>query len=94
MATKHVFWANNENLLLLTPISLALAVLIPAAVLRGRWERLTRMIAALVAMLGLLALVLSIVPGGQENRAIAALLLPVHIALAWALALPRQVTRE
>ncbi len=88
-ATKHVFWAWNENLLLLTPISLVLVFLFPAAILSARHERAARMIAALVAVLGLIAFALAVVPGGQENRAIVALFLPVHLAFAWALALPR-----
>ena len=88
-ATKHVFWAWNENLLLLTPISLVLVFLIPAAILSARHERAARMIAALVAALGLLALVLAVAPGGQESGAIVALFLPVHLAFAWALAVPR-----
>lgn len=88
-ATKHVFWAWNENLLLFTPISLLLVVLLPAAILSVRYERAARMIAALVAALGLIAFLLAVVPGGQENRAIVALFLPVQLAFAWALALPR-----
>jgi hypothetical protein len=47
------------------------------------------MIAAMVLGLGLLALVLALLPGGEENGAVVALVLPVHLALAWALALPR-----
>ena len=90
--TKHVFWAWNENLLLLTPISLALVLLLPAAVLSARFERSARMIAAFVAVLGLVGLVCAALPGGQENRAIVALFLPVHLAFAWALALPRART--
>ena len=89
IATKHVFWAWNENVLLLTPLSLALVLLIPAAVLSGRRERAARMIASIVALLGVVAAVHAIVPGGQENGAVVALFLPVHLALAWALALPR-----
>jgi hypothetical protein len=89
LATKHVFWAYNENSLLLSPLALLLVVLIPASVLSGKAERATRMIAAVVAGLGLLALVLALLPGGEENGAVVALVLPVHLALAWALALPR-----
>ena len=89
IATKQVFWASNENVLLLTPFSLALVMLIPTAVLSERRERATRMVASIVALLGIVAGVLAIVPGGQENRAVVALLLPVHLALGWALALPR-----
>lgn len=89
LATKHVFWGYNENVLLLSPLSLLLVVLIPAALLRGKAERATRMIAAMVAAMGLLALFLAFAPGGEENGALVALALPVHLALAWALALPR-----
>jgi len=89
IATKHVFWASNENVMLLTPLSLALVLLIPAAVLSGRRERAARMIASIVALLGVVAAVHAIVPGGQENGAVVALFLPVHLALGWALALPR-----
>ncbi|MEP6730755.1 MAG: DUF4105 domain-containing protein [bacterium] len=89
LATRHVFWAYNENVLLLSPISLLLAVLIPAALLSGKAERAVRMLAALVAAFGLIALPLAFIPGGQASSAIVALLLPVNIALAWALALPR-----
>ena len=88
-ATKHVFWAWNENLLLLTPISLLLVMLLPASILSARYERPARMIAAVVAVFGLMALLLALIPGGQENGPIVALFLPVHLALAWALALPR-----
>jgi hypothetical protein len=87
-ATRHLFWAHNENVLLLSPISLVLVVLIPASLLSGKSQRAARMIAAVVVVLGLLALVLTLIPGGQDNSAIVALLLPVHLALAWALALP------
>jgi hypothetical protein len=89
IATKHVYWASNENVLLLTPFSLALVMLIPAAVLSGRRERAARMVASIVVLLGIVAAMLAIVPGGQDSRAVVALFLPVHLALAWALALPR-----
>ena len=88
LATQHVFWARNENLLLLTPFSLALVVLGPMSLLRGRAMRAARLVAALVAVAGVVAALLALVPT-QENRAIIALFLPVHLALAWALALPR-----
>ena len=88
-ATKHVFWSWNENLLLFTPLSLLLIILIPASILSGRYERGARMTAVFVAALGAIAFLLAVIPGGQENRAIVALFLPVHLALAWALALPR-----
>jgi hypothetical protein len=93
VATRHVFWAGNEHLLLLTPLCLALVVLAPMALLRRRAERAARLAAMLVAGLGLVALVLAVMPGGQDSVAIVVLLLPVHLALAWALALPFRVPR-
>jgi hypothetical protein len=94
LATRHAFWASNENVLLLTPLSLLLVGLIPAAILSRRGERAARMTAALVAAFGLVAALLSIIPGGQNNLAIVALLLPVHLAIAWALALPRATSHK
>ena len=94
LATKHVFWASNETVLLLTPFSLALVILIPASVLSARGERAARMTAAVVALLGLVAMILALIPGGQQSGEIVALLLPVHLALAWALALPRVISPQ
>ena len=91
VATKHVFWAWNENLLVFTPLSLFMVFLIPAAILSQRRERAARMIAAVIAVVGLVELLLALLPGGQESLAIVAMVLPTHLALAWALALPRPV---
>ena len=93
LATRHVFWADNQNVLLLTSISLALVVLIPLVALTGRAEVAARAVAALVMTLGLLALAFVFIPGSQEARAIVALVLPVHVAFAWALSLPREDLR-
>jgi hypothetical protein len=87
-ATRHVFWAWNENLFQASPLSLLLVVLVPMALLQRRHERATRMDALAVLALSVIGMVLSLVPGGQENRAIVALFLPVHLAIAWAIALP------
>ena len=89
--TRHVFWASNENLLLLSPLCLLLVVLTPAALLRGRAGGVTRAVAFLVAVLGLVAAALALTPGGQRSGEIVALLLPVHLALAWAVLAPRRV---
>ncbi|MEO6527963.1 MAG: DUF4105 domain-containing protein [Gemmatimonadaceae bacterium] len=88
-ATQHVFWARNENLLQLSPLSLAMVVLIPIALLREHHQRIARLTAVAVLAIATLGLLLSLLPGGQENRAIVALFFPVHLALAWALALPQ-----
>ena len=88
-ATLHHFWAWNENLLQTSPLSLALVVLVPAAMLSGRYARAARLTALAVLALASLGLLLALVPGGQESGAVVALFLPVHLALAWALALPQ-----
>jgi hypothetical protein len=87
--TRHVFWAWNENVLQLSPLSLALVVLIPLALLRGRAAGAARMVATTVLLLSAIGALLAFVPGGQENRAIVALFLPVHLVMAWAIALPQ-----
>ena len=87
-ATKHVFWAWNENLFVVSPLSLLLAVLLPMALLRRRAEGAARGVAIAVVALGLVGLMLALLPGGQENRAIVALFLPVHLAIAWSMRRP------
>ena len=91
--TRHVFWGWNENLLLLSPLSLALVILLPAALLRSRAVRPARAVSRIIAMLGVLALFMSLFPGGQANLAIVALALPLHLALAWSLSLPLPAPR-
>ena len=87
--TRHVFWAWNENLFQASPLSLALVVLVPLALLRGRATRAARLTAAAVLLLSLFGALLAIIPGGQESRAIVALFLPVHLVMAWAIAQPQ-----
>ncbi len=79
--TKHVFWAGNENVLLFTPLALFLAALYPAALLSGKAVRAAQMIAGLLVVAAFVAACLALMPGGQENRAIVALMLPVQFAL-------------
>ena len=82
VATRHVFWAQNENLLLLSPLSLVLVILVPLALLAGRAVQRTRVVVAIVVGTALIALGLSMTPGGQPTREIVALFLPMHLALA------------
>ncbi|MEO7713704.1 MAG: DUF4105 domain-containing protein [Gemmatimonadaceae bacterium] len=93
VATKHAFWAQNENLLVLSPIALSLVVLLPAAVLAGRSVRRARIIGAAMVLMGLGALALALTPGGAVLRPVVALFLPMNVALAWVLwrAIPRRI---
>ena len=87
-ATRHVFWAWNESLFVASPLSLLLVVLLPMALLRRRAARVARTVAIAVVALGLIGLVLALLPGGQENRAVVALFLPVHLVIAWSVLRP------
>lgn len=89
-ATRHVFWGANANLLVFSPLSLALAALVPLALLRGRGATAARGVAAgvvLASAAGGLAAVL----GGQPFAATLALAAPAHAALYWAV---RHATRR
>lgn len=84
--TQHVFWYRNENLLLLNPLALWLAVLALLSLRRERWARAAAITAVLVAMLSALALVLKGLPWfAQDNVPIILLLLPPHFAVAFGL---------
>lgn len=87
LITQHVFWYRNENLLLLNPLALFLAALLP---LSGgpRWLRPAAVCAVLLAMLAAIALMLKGIPGrtfSQDNLAMICLVLPVHFAVAYSL---------
>lgn len=82
--TRHVFWGANANLLLFSPLSLVLAVLLPWAVWGRRGGAVARGVAAgvvLASAVGGLAALL----GGQPFAATLALAAPVHAALYWAI---------
>lgn len=86
LATHHVFWFPNENLLQLSPLALPLVVLVPLALYRPRRARIPYRIAVVVAAVAVLALLLKALPWfRQDNLHVIALALPVHLALAWVL---------
>lgn len=81
--TQHVFWGANANLLLFSPLSLALAVLVPLAVWGGRASAAARGTAAGVVLASAVGGLVAVV-GGQPFAATLALAVPVHAALYWA----------
>jgi hypothetical protein len=91
MATRHIFWYRNENLLQFSPVAIVLVALAPLAIYRPRWRRPAFTVAVLVAGLSALGLLLKVLPAfRQQNLAVVMLALPVHVALAWTLR-PRRV---
>ena len=90
--THHVYMSQNVSVLLGTPASLALVLLIPLA-LRAespRAQRAMRALTTFVAVCATAALLALLVPSlSQKSVAAVALILPVHLALA--VALPRAI---
>ena len=84
--TNHVFAHQNENLLLLHPLWLVLAVLGPMTAVRGRLARTTRWMTLGIAALAVVALLVHVVGlSRQANLEIIALTLPPILAIAWAM---------
>lgn len=82
-STRHVFWFDNENLLILNPLSLWLAVLVALSWRRPRYAAPAAIVAAVIATLAVVALILKGVPHfTQRNIALIALLAPAHVAIA------------
>ncbi|HET7321373.1 MAG TPA: DUF4105 domain-containing protein, partial [Longimicrobiaceae bacterium] len=84
--TNHAIAYRNENLFQFTPLALPLVLLVPALVFGARWARRpARVFALAVAASSLLGFVLQALPWfDQVNGQIVALVLPVNVALAWA----------
>ena len=86
LGTHHLFAYRNENLLQLSPIAVALAVVAPLAVYRPRLRATARWLSVTLVALSLVGLVLKALGFfDQDNLFVIALVLPGHIALAWTL---------
>lgn len=83
--TNHSIAYNNENLFQFTPLALPLVILAPALASGARWAiRPARAVAIAALASSLLGFVIQLLPGlDQVNGEIIALLLPVHLAVAW-----------
>ena len=85
--TDHAVTYYNENVLQAHPLLLALAVLAPLALLKGRAAKTATRLALVIAGLSVLGFLLQVLPQlDQVNGEIIALLMPVHIAVAYVLA--------
>ena len=77
-----VFWYNNWNVLLLSPVALAAAWLFPRAVVTGRSAGAARWVAGFCALCALVSLALAVTGvTGQSNAAVAAAFAPTMIYL-------------
>lgn len=89
--TNHAAAHANQNLLLCSPVSLLMLVLLPAHLKgrpRGKWAL---PVAGVIVLLAILSLAMKILPVSQQwNWEIIALALPAHLGLMLALARPRR----
>jgi hypothetical protein len=84
--TDHHFMVWNENLFLLNPLSLALAVLVPLSMARVRYRRAARDLATTMVGIGVAGLLVQLLPAStHQNELFFALALPAHLGLAVAL---------
>lgn len=84
--TQHVFMRDNENILQLNPLSLALALLVPMLLYRGTARRAVVWLCNAVAALAVLGFAIQALPWfSQVNGDIIALALPIQLAMAWAM---------
>jgi hypothetical protein len=93
--TRHTYMGANENLLAVNPLALVLLVLLLVAVgvrrpeSRQRWRRRAGVVALVLAALTVLGALLTLLPNvGQRSAELFALLVPVHLAIWWALRAP------
>ncbi len=83
--THHYYMSRNENLLQLSPLSIALAVLIPISIYGLRGTEKARRLSAIVAALSLFGFIAQGVPFfDQSDGEIIALALPVNLGVVWA----------
>lgn len=83
-ATDHWVSRDNQNVLLLTPLSLALVPLVPLAfgARAARWHPRATLLALGVLAIALLALLLKVVPGmAQANLEPIGMIIPIHAGL-------------
>lgn len=84
IGSAHVFWYDNLNLLLLSPLGLVAAVPVARAVLRGAPTRLSRVL--FLSVIGQVALLLVLAPFVRQTLGGPILLLvPAHLGLALAI---------
>lgn len=84
--TDHTFWYRNENVLQISPLSLAVAVLVLGAVVRPRLVGPAARVARWIAVLSVAGLAAKVLPFfHQGNAEILALAVPVNLAVAVAL---------
>jgi hypothetical protein len=84
--TKHApYMGTNNTLLLINPLSLIAAVVVPLALWRTRPTRTAVGVSMAIAVLSLAAVVLQFIPAlRQRNGLVLAVMVPVHVALAFA----------
>lgn len=85
--TRHApYMGANTTLLVLQPLLLLAAWIVPVALWRGEPSQASRGVSTTVAVMSVVALVLQLVPGlAQSSGVVLAAVVPVHVAIALAL---------
>jgi hypothetical protein len=82
--TDHVFSLRNENLLLVNPLALGTAVLLPLSLAGERWSRRAGAWTAILAAIALVGFAWHLLPFSiQANGMHLAVWVPAHVGLAW-----------
>jgi hypothetical protein len=84
--TKHVpYMGANNTLLVVNPLALVAAVVVPLALWRTQRTRTAAGVSTAIALLSVAAIFLQFVPALQQrNGLVLAVMVPVHVALAFA----------
>jgi len=84
--TDHTATHGNENIFMLNPLWLVIAVVAPIVILRGQPRTAARWLAIGAGAVGVLAVLIHLVGmSRQPNWDVIALVLPVELAIAWVL---------
>jgi hypothetical protein len=75
--TSHWPTMSNENVLLLSPLSALMLVMM----LHRRWRRALPTMALMIVMLSLVGLAIKLLPGAQANGPLLGMTIPMHGAV-------------
>jgi hypothetical protein len=95
LLTDHFYMSRNATVLLASPVSLLIAMVLPLSRRRGRWAELAVTLGWVVGGLAAAGAILVAIPVvGQRSGEVVALLLPAQLALVWGIVRGRRDGRH